>query len=76
VVVDSEGDTVGVFDARIWAAAGEQDARLKQFRRKHPEVRIITTRGLPKAWVGGEEITRATVSSLLNKLEEMTGTQR
>jgi hypothetical protein len=61
--------------SRIWAAAGERDARLRRFRRKHPEVRIIITRGLPKAWVGGEEITRATVCSLLDKLEEMTGTQ-
>jgi hypothetical protein len=60
--------------SRRWAAAGEQDARLKRFRREHPEIVVITTRGLPKAWVGGEEITRVTVCSLLDKLEEMTGT--
>lgn len=57
----------------IWAAAGEQDARLRRFRREHPEVMIITTLGLPKAWAGGEEITRATVRSLLDKLEEIVG---
>lgn len=61
--------------SRRWAAAREQDARLRRFRREHPEIVVITTRGLPKAWVGGEEITRVTVCSLLDKLEEMIGTQ-
>jgi hypothetical protein len=59
--------------SRIRAAASEQDARLRRFRREHPEVMIITTLGLPKAWAGGEEITRATVRSLLDKLEEIVG---
>jgi hypothetical protein len=50
-------------------------ARLARFRREHPEVMIITTMGLPTAWAGGEEITRASIGSLLDKLEEMTGMQ-
>jgi hypothetical protein len=37
---------------------------------------IITTLGPPKAWVGGEEITRATVRALLDKLEEIVGALR
>jgi hypothetical protein len=49
--------------------------RLARFRREHPEVMIITTMGLPTAWAGGEEITRASIGSLLDKLEEMTGMQ-
>jgi hypothetical protein len=60
---------------RKWAAAAEQDARLRRFCREHPEVMIITSLGLPKAWVGGEEITRVTVRSLLDTLEEMVARQ-
>ena len=63
------------WDALPHLADADDAARLMRFRSEHPEVMIIITVGLPKAWLSGEEITRATVRSLLDKLEEMTGMQ-
>ena len=61
------------WDALPALADTDVATRLMRFRREHPEVMIIITVGLPRAWVGGEEITRATVRSLLDTLDELTG---
>jgi hypothetical protein len=43
--------------------------------REHPRIRIDTAAVLPKAWVGGEEYTRPTLRSLLDKLDELMDEQ-
>lgn len=50
-----------------------QRNRLERFRREHPHIVIITGAGLPKARVDGQEYTRATLRSLLDMLDELTG---